>query len=85
MRGAHAVTASGWPFLLQASSIIPFACQALSLLATNSLIPYSLSPRELGDRDAVEQQCQRLARLLLDGVRRRPAARPSRSPGKETA
>jgi AcrR family transcriptional regulator len=55
------------------------------LLATNSLIPYSLSPRELGDRDAVEQRCQRLARLLLDGVRRRPAARPSRSTGKETA
>jgi AcrR family transcriptional regulator len=54
------------------------------LLATNSLIPYGLSPRELGDRDAVEQRCQRLARLLLDGVRRRPAARQSRSTGKET-
>jgi len=63
----------------------PLATAHDLLLATNGLIPYSLSPRELGDRDAVEQRIQRLARLLLDGVRRRPAARSTRSTTKETA
>lgn len=41
------------------------------LLATNSLIPYALSPRELGDRAEVERRIGRIADLLLDGVRRR--------------
>ena len=41
------------------------------LLATNSLLPYSLSPRELGKRRAVEERALRLADLLLDGLRRR--------------
>ncbi len=41
------------------------------LLATNSLIPYSLSPAELGDRVQVERQARRLADLLLAGVVRR--------------
>jgi len=43
----------------------------LLLLATNSLLPYSLSRRELGKRKAVEEQVGRVADLLLDGLRRR--------------
>ena len=39
--------------------------------STNSLLPYSLSPRELGKRRAVEERALRLADLLLDGLRRR--------------
>jgi AcrR family transcriptional regulator len=41
------------------------------LLATNSLLPYSLSARELGVRAAVEGNARRLADLLLDGLCRR--------------
>jgi AcrR family transcriptional regulator len=41
------------------------------LLATNALIPYSLSPAELGDRAQVDRQAHRLAELLLAGVVRR--------------
>ena len=41
------------------------------LLATNSLLPYSLSARELGARAQVERSAHRLSRLLLDGRRRR--------------
>ena len=41
------------------------------LLATNSLLPYSLSPRELGKRRAVQERTLRVADLLLDGLRRR--------------
>ncbi len=40
------------------------------LLATNSLLPYSLSPRELGNRDAVEEQTARIADILLKGLLR---------------
>jgi len=41
------------------------------LTATNSLLPYSLSPKELGDRDSLEQQTGRIVDLLLGGLRRR--------------
>jgi AcrR family transcriptional regulator len=41
------------------------------LLATNSLLPYSLSARELGARAAVERNARRLADLLLVGLCRR--------------
>lgn len=41
------------------------------LTATNSLLPYSLSPRELGDRDSLEQQTARIVDLLIGGLRRR--------------
>jgi hypothetical protein len=43
----------------------------LLLLATNSLLPYSLSRRELGKRKEVKEQVGRIADLLLDGLRRR--------------
>src|SRR3989440_7162179 len=41
------------------------------LTATNSLLPYSLSPRELGERDALENQTAGIVDLLIGGLRRR--------------
>jgi AcrR family transcriptional regulator len=41
------------------------------LTATNSLLPYSLSPRELGERDVLEQQTARIVDLLVAGLCRR--------------
>jgi AcrR family transcriptional regulator len=41
------------------------------LTATNSLLPYSLSPKELGERDSLEEQTARIVDLLLSGLRRR--------------
>ncbi|HLK55027.1 MAG TPA: TetR/AcrR family transcriptional regulator [Chthonomonadaceae bacterium] len=49
------------------------------LLATNSLLPYSLSLRELGARDEIARKVGALADLLLDGVRRTPLASESSS------
>ena len=37
--------------------------------ATNALLPYSLSPRELGSRKEVERAAGELARLLVRGLR----------------
>lgn len=45
----------------------------LLLVATNSLLPYSLSTRELGARAEIEAKTARLADLLLAGVLRRSA------------
>jgi hypothetical protein len=42
------------------------------LLATNSLLPYSLNAQELGRREEVEINAGRIADLLLNGIRRRP-------------
>ena len=44
----------------------------LLLLATNALLPYSLSTQELGERAEIEGKVSRLADLLLAGVIRRP-------------
>lgn len=44
------------------------------LLATNSLLPYSLSARELGRREDVEAQTERIAQLLLHGLLRHSAS-----------
>ncbi len=41
----------------------------LLLLATDSLLPYSLSVRELGNRPEVERKVSDLAELLVDGLR----------------
>jgi AcrR family transcriptional regulator len=49
----------------------PLAAAHTLLLATNSLLPYSLSPRELGKRKEVEAQAGQIADLLLHGLRRR--------------
>lgn len=42
------------------------------LTATNSLLPYSLSPKELGERESLEEQTGRIVNLLLGGLRRQP-------------
>jgi AcrR family transcriptional regulator len=44
--------------------------QAL-ILATNALLPYSLTARQLGSRAAVEQKANTIATLLIDGLRRK--------------
>jgi hypothetical protein len=49
----------------------PLAAAHTLLLATNALLPYSLSPRELGKRKEVEEKVGRIADLLLDGLNRR--------------
>lgn len=41
------------------------------LTATNALLPYSLSPRELGERREVERAMLGIADLLIDGLRAR--------------
>ena len=41
------------------------------LLATNALLPYSLSARELGERAEIEKKVNRLADILLFGLLRR--------------
>jgi AcrR family transcriptional regulator len=46
------------------------ATAELFLMATNSLLPYSLSTRELGERDDIAEKVSRLADLLLTGVRK---------------
>ena len=38
------------------------------LLATNSLLPFSLTARELGERAEIEEKTMRLANLLLEGL-----------------
>ncbi len=49
----------------------PQATAHALLLATNSLLPYSLSARELGARTEIEARADRLADLLLHGLLRR--------------
>jgi AcrR family transcriptional regulator len=41
------------------------------LVATNSLLPYSLSTYELGERREIKEKVSKLARLLLEGLLRR--------------
>ena len=38
------------------------------LLATNTLLPFSLSAQELGERDEVEKKASKIADLLLEGL-----------------
>ena len=42
------------------------------LVATNSLLPFSLSTRELGSRREVENNCKKVADLLVSGLLARP-------------
>ena len=51
--------------------------QAL-LLATNAMLPSSLSTRELGERSDVEAKVCKITTLILDGLRRREPARTDR-------
>ena len=49
----------------------PHTAAETLLLATNSLLPYALSARELGRRKDVEAKAGRIADLLLYGLRRK--------------
>ena len=46
----------------------PLETARLLLLASNSLLPYSLSTNELGSRPEIESRIGRLAELLLNGI-----------------
>jgi len=48
----------------------PSGSAHLLLLATNSLLPYSLSTRELGERREIEEKAAAVADLLLTGLLR---------------
>jgi len=41
------------------------------LLATNSLLPFSLTTRELGERNEIEERTERVAKLILYGLLKR--------------
>ena len=49
----------------------PLAAAGALLDATNSLLPYSLSVYELGDRGEIEKKVARVADLVLDGLIKR--------------
>jgi AcrR family transcriptional regulator len=49
------------------------------ILATNALLPYSLTARQLGRRSAVEEKVSNIAALLIDGVRTRTPRRGTRT------
>jgi len=49
----------------------PLAAAHDLLVATNGLLPYSLSPAEFGRRSEVAARAERIAGLLLGGLRRR--------------
>lgn len=46
----------------------PVETARLLLVATNSLLPYSLNAHELGERKDLEKKTRRLAELLLQGL-----------------
>ncbi len=46
----------------------PRAVALVLIQSTNSLLPFNLSPRELGRRDEVEDQAGRIADLLVKGL-----------------
>ncbi|HMF08570.1 MAG TPA: hypothetical protein VKJ00_05500, partial [Thermoanaerobaculia bacterium] len=52
----------------------PLATAHSLLLATNALLPSALSTRELGDRNQVRQQADRIADLVLGGLLARDPA-----------
>ena len=49
----------------------PMIAAGALLDATNSLLPYSLSVLELGDRGEIEKKVNRLADLVLSGLVKR--------------
>ena len=51
-----------------APGLNPAAASRTLLLATNSLLPYSLSPVELGHRKDVERAVTQIADLMLNGL-----------------
>jgi len=51
--------------------VVPIDTARILLIATNSLLPYSLSTSELGSRDEIEERISRLADVLLTGIIKR--------------
>lgn len=47
----------------------PDTAAAAMVVATNSLLPYSLTAKELGGRDEIEARISAVADLLLDGLK----------------
>ena len=46
----------------------PEGCARTLLIASNSLLPYSLSTNELGSRSEIEEKIKRLADLMMGGI-----------------
>lgn len=63
----------------------PAASARALLIATNALLPYALSPRELGARTAVQRDVETLADCLLEGLVSRSTARVARTKTKRAA
>jgi len=56
----------------QAGTIVPGDASTMAhtlLLATNSLLPFSLSARELGERETVQAMVERVAALVVSGLK----------------
>jgi AcrR family transcriptional regulator len=51
----------------------PRAASFVLIQSTNSLLPFSLTPRELGRREEVEGEVGRIADLLIQGLRACPS------------
>lgn len=49
-------------------SVDPTAAAEALLLATNSLLPFSLTTKELGERAEIEEKTARLSEMLLNGL-----------------
>jgi len=60
----------------------PAATARVLLVATNALLPYSLSPREIGARAALKRTLETLAECLLEGLMARTSARTGRRRNK---
>jgi hypothetical protein len=60
----------------------PAAAARVLVWSTNSLLPFSLTARELGKRKELEARVNRIADILLKGlkVRRKPAAKRAGKP-----
>jgi AcrR family transcriptional regulator len=59
----------------------PLATAHALIAATNALLPYSLSPRELSQRDQIAQVAGRVSELLTRGLRVRAPASAGASAG----
>ncbi len=59
------------------------AAEAL-LESTNSLLPYGLSPRELGNRCDVERRVRRIASVMVAGILSKPATVPAPAAGRRS-
>lgn len=67
-----------------AGGMIPDARDVAEALleSTNSLLPYGLSPRELGNRQDVERRTRRIAAMVVAGVLSKPTSVPEPAAGR---